>query len=61
MKPNEENKTQQADAKPAEQTAPKWAKQEVQCGFCRNTVVFERARKGQKIACPKCNYTLEIK
>lgn len=35
-------------------------RREITCGFCQNTVVFEHVRKGQKIACPKCNATLEI-
>lgn len=63
MKRNEQNdKTETAPAdKPDQQTAPKWAKQKVVCGFCHNTVVFERVKLGQKIACPKCNFTLEMK
>lgn len=63
MRKNEQNdKTETAPAdKPDQQTAPKWAKQKVVCGFCHNTVLFERVKPGQKIACPKCNFTLEIK
>ncbi len=63
MKKNEQNdKTETAQAdKPDQQTAPKWTKQNVVCGFCHNTVVFERVKPGQKIACPKCNFTLEMK
>lgn len=63
MKKNEQNdKTETAPAdKPDQQAAPKWTKQKVVCGFCHNTVVFERVKTGQKIACPKCNFTLEMK
>ena len=34
---------------------------EIRCGFCQNTVIFKGLKKGQKAACPKCNFTLEFK
>lgn len=63
QKPLEElpKERQPAAQETAQTTAEKLVKREVVCGFCHNTIIFERAKTGQKIACPKCNYTLEIK
>lgn len=70
-KNNKENNQRPSETLPKEQqpaaqetvqtTAEKLVKREIVCGFCHNTIIFERVKTGQKIACPKCNYTLEIK
>ena len=62
-KANSEEKNRKAPPRtPAPKETPRqMPKREIKCGFCQNTVIFEGVKKGQKIACPNCNFTLEIK